>query len=89
MSIWSATDLIVDRIAQAAEQGGIERLGQALALRPAAGEHFDVARARERAARDGIERELRAFEQLVAVCETRDLSDEEAVEAFRHPRASP
>lgn len=86
VSIWSVTDPIVDRVAQAAAQGGDQRLMQALALRSAAGDQYETVRARERAEDDGVRVELRAFEHLVAVLESRELSAAEAVQIFRDHR---
>jgi hypothetical protein len=53
--IWSATDLMLDRVAQAVYGGAPERLEQALALRGSAGSEFDLARARQRAADEGVQ----------------------------------
>jgi hypothetical protein len=83
VAIWSVTDLIVDRIAQAAGQGGEERLMQALALRAVSGTGFDARRARVRAQDDLVEREFDAFEDVVAAFATRQLTKEQAVALFR------
>jgi hypothetical protein len=53
--IWSATDLMLDRIAQAVYGNAPERLEQALALRGSAGNDFDLARAQQRAADEGVQ----------------------------------
>lgn len=53
VQIWSTTDLILDRLAQAVFGGAPERLSQAIALRFAADEAFDEARAHRRATDDG------------------------------------
>jgi hypothetical protein len=68
--IWSATDLMLDRIAQAVYCNATERLSQALALRASAGNDFDLARVQQRAADDGaqtgqvVEVFLRLFDAL-------------------------
>lgn len=49
VSIWSLTDLTLDRLEQAVFWNARERLGQAVALREAAGDDFDIVRARKRA----------------------------------------
>lgn len=68
--IWSATDLMLDRIAQAVYGNASERLEQALALRASAGDNFDLARVQQRAADEGaqtvqvVEAFLRLFDAL-------------------------
>jgi hypothetical protein len=52
VSIWSLTDLALDRLEQAVFWKARDRLDQAVALREAAGDDFDTERARARA-RDG------------------------------------
>jgi predicted nucleic acid-binding protein len=49
VSVWSLTDLVIDRLAQVVWHNAYERLVQALALLDAAGERFDLERARQRA----------------------------------------
>ncbi len=53
MPIWSLTDLTLDRLGQAVFWNARDRLGQAVALRAAAGDAFDIERARQRAQDDG------------------------------------
>jgi hypothetical protein len=53
VSIWSLTDLTLDRLGQAVFWNARDRLGQAIALREAAGDAFDTERARQRAEEDG------------------------------------
>jgi hypothetical protein len=78
--IWSATDLMLDRIAQAVYGNAPERLEQALALRGSAGSDFDLIRARRRAGDEGghmvqvLDAFLRLFDALPDVGE----EDEEA-----------
>jgi hypothetical protein len=55
VAIWSTTDLMLDRIAQAVYGNAPERLEQALALRAAADDDFDLVRAQQRAAADGAQ----------------------------------
>lgn len=81
VALWSATDLVIDRLANVSEWRAKDRLVQALALRHAG--DFDVRRGRQRAADDGIEATFDAFMALAAKV---DVSDEEgaklAVQAF-------
>lgn len=55
VAIWSTTDLVLDRVAQAVHGNAPERLEQAVALREAAGDDFDLARAQRRAADEGAQ----------------------------------
>jgi hypothetical protein len=86
--IWSATDLMLDRIAQAVYGNAPERLEQALALRGSAGSDFDLARARQRAADEGVQMVevldafLGLFDALSDVGEDDDVSYDSARELF-------
>ncbi len=70
--LWSATDLIVDRLANAVAWKQRDRVAQALALRFAGG--LDEIRGRQRAKDDGVEE---AFDAFLALAVTVDDSDEE------------
>lgn len=80
VSIWSLTDLTLDRLGQAVFWNARDRLGQAVALRDAAGDAFNVERARQRAADDGpaTVAALDAFLRLYDSLPTTGTADREA-----------
>jgi len=67
VTIWSATDLVLDRLSQATLEGAHDRLDQALTLLARAGGRFDATRARQRAASDGVAAQLESLLELFAV----------------------
>ncbi len=84
VSVWSLTDLVIDRLAQVVWHNAYERLVQALALLDAAGERFDLERARQRGHDDGVSDELVALLRLAEdPPETQGASDRLAVLASR------
>jgi hypothetical protein len=85
VAIWSTTDLMLDRLAQAVYGNAPERLEQALALRDAAGADFDVERARQRAADEGTQMTLvlDAFLGFFDALPAEGLPDDEAYERAR------
>jgi hypothetical protein len=88
VTVWSTTDLVLDRLAQAVFGGAPDRLDQALALRLVAGEEFELKRAGERASDDGpqMTQALDAFLRLYTVLGTDGPEDagaaDEATQAF-------
>jgi hypothetical protein len=72
VTVWSPTDLILDRLAQAVFGGAPDRLDQALALRLVTGDEFESSRARERARDEGpqMQQALGAFLRLYAALGT-------------------
>jgi hypothetical protein len=80
VSIWSLTDLTLDRLGQAVFWNARDRLGQAVALREAAGDDFDIERAQQRAADDGpaTVAALDAFLRLYDSLPTTGTSDQDA-----------
>ena len=86
--IWSATDLMLDRVAQAVYGNAPERLEQALALRGSAGSGFDLARAKQRAADEGaqmgdvLDAFLRLFDSLSDVGDNDDATYDRARDRF-------
>lgn len=84
VSLWSLTDLVIDRLAQVVWHGAYERLVQALALLDAAGERFDAERARQRGLDDMVSHELVALLRLAEdPPETKGASDPLGVLAAR------
>lgn len=88
VEIWSTTDLVLDRLAQAVFGGARERLGQALALREAAGDDFELDRAAQRAADEGplmtqaLEAFVRLVDELTADGPQADEADEDPLARF-------
>lgn len=86
--IWSATDLMLDRIAQAVYGNAPERLEQALALRASAGSDFDMVRAQQRAIDEGgqtaqvLDAFLRLFDALSDAGDDDEPSYDRARERF-------
>ena len=74
--LWSSTNLVVDRIANAVVWNQRGRISQALALRAAGG--LDEERGRRRARDDGVQR---AFELFLDLAYAVDDSDEEGAAA--------
>jgi hypothetical protein len=86
VTVWSTTDLMLDRLAQAVFGGAPERLDQALALRLVAGDEFEFNRACERAADDGpqMRQALDAFLRLYAALGTEGPPDAGTADNVTH-----